>query len=117
VASFALNSFASGFTPGNVAVFNQQIAAACAGGALALPQVTCIDVNPAFADMGTSYLIGPVSRQDLQAMLYAPPSPDQQNTVNFYFSNNPNGKLVGDGVHLSNSGKARLAAYLVGFMP
>jgi hypothetical protein len=117
VASFALNSFASGFTPGNVAVFNQQIAAACTGGALALPQVTCVDVNPAFADMGTSYLIGPVSQQDLQAMLYSPPIPEQQNMVNFYFSRNPNGMLIGDGGHLSNSGKARLAAYLVGFMP
>ncbi len=116
-APFALNSFASGFTPGNVAAFNAQIAAACAGGALALPQIRCIDPNPAFGGMGLSYLVGPMTKPELDSLLTAPPNPDQANQVSFYFGSNPSGALVGDGVHLSNAGKARLAAYLVDQMP
>ncbi len=116
-APFALSSFASGFTPGNVAAFNAQISAACAGGALALPQIRCVDSSPAFVDIGLSHLIGPVTKQDLDALLTAPPSPDQANQVSFYFGSNPGGSLIGDGVHLSNPGKARLAAYLVDLMP
>lgn len=116
-APFAARTFASGFTPGNVAAFNQQIAAACAGGALALPQVKCVDANAALGGMGLAAVVGPASQQDLNTLLIAPPSQDQANQVSFYFSNNPGGSLTGDGVHLSNSGKAQLAAYLVGLMP
>jgi hypothetical protein len=116
-APFAARTFASGFTPGNVAAFNQQIAAACAGGALARPQVKCVDANAALGGMGLAAVVGPASQQDLSTLLIAPPSQDQANQVSFYFSNNPGGALTGDGVHLSNSGKAQLAAYLVGLMP
>jgi hypothetical protein len=116
-ASFALNSFASGFTAGNVAAFNGQISAACAGGPLALPQVRCIDSDPAFGGMGLSYLVGPITKAEFDAAQITAANPDQANQVNFYFGSNPGGSLVGDGVHLSNAGKARLAAYLVDQMP
>ncbi len=112
-APFALGSFASGFTPGNIAAFNQQIAAACAGGALALGQVACVDSNAALGGLGLAQVIGPTSLQDLQNGLAVPLSPDEQNMVNFYFSAHPDGMLVGDGVHLSGVGKAALANYLV----
>jgi hypothetical protein len=114
---FALSSFAFGFTPGNVAAFNGQIAAACSGGPLALPQVRCVDANAALGAMGLSHVIGSITKPELDSLLIAPPNPDQGNQVSFYFTSNPSGTLVGDGVHLSNAGKARLAAYLVDQMP
>lgn len=116
VAPFAA-AFAGGFTPDRVAAFNGQIAAACAGGGLAIPQVMCIDINSAFAGMGTGHLIGPMGRDDLEKQLFAPPAPDQGGLLNAYWGGNPGGLANGDGVHLSAAGKAALAAYLIGRMP
>jgi hypothetical protein len=116
-APFALNSFASGFTPGNIAAFNQHIAAACSGGALLIKGVVCVDANAIFGGMGGAHVIGPVNRDTLKQLQIAPSNPEQENMVEFYFRNNPGGMLTGDGVHLSNAGKAQLAAYLVPMMP
>lgn len=113
-APFALSSFAAGFTPGGIAAFNQQIAAACSGGGLAIPQVMCVDANAALGGLGAAGVIGPISAQDLQAALVVPFTAEEQNMINFYASNNPSGALIGDGVHLSGSGKAALASYIVG---
>ncbi len=116
-APFALRTFAAGFTPSVVGLFNQQIAAACGGGPLALKQVQCVDANAIFAGMGTANVIGSMSQQDLNTFLAIPPSGDAANMLSAYFGANPNGAATGDGVHLSNSGKAQLAAYLVPLMP
>src|SRR5581483_6037385 len=59
-APFAARTFAS---------FNQQIAAACTGGALALPQVKCVDANAALGGMGLAAVVGPASQQDLSTLL------------------------------------------------
>ncbi len=56
--AFALRTFAAGDTPGAISTFNQQIAVACSGGALAFKQVRCIDANAIFAGSGQSYVIG-----------------------------------------------------------
>lgn len=116
-APFALNTFATGFTPGNIGAFNQQIGAACAGGALALKQVVCVDSNAIFGGMGGSHVIGPINRDTYNSLLIAPPPADQAALVSAYFSGNPSGQIIGDGVHLSPGGKSQLAAYLVGQMP
>ncbi len=116
-APFALNTFATGFTPGNIGAFNQQIGAACSGGALALKQVVCVDSNGIFGGMGGSHVIGPINRDTYNTLLIAPPKPEQADMVNAYFNNNPSGQIIGDGIHLSASGKTQLAAYLVGQMP
>jgi hypothetical protein len=115
-AGFALNTFAPGFNGPTIAAFNQQIAGAC-GGALALPQVRCVDANPIFADMGQGHLLGAFSRDSLLAVLAVAPSAEVGGMINTYFDANPDGSINGDGVHLSNSGKARLASSLVGMMP
>jgi hypothetical protein len=98
-APFALSTFASGFTPDRVNAYNAQIGAACASGALALRLVSCINIGPAFA--GVPYLVGPTSRQELEASLVAPLTPEEGGLVNYFFGQNPAGLLVGDGVHLS----------------
>lgn len=116
-AAFALHTFASGDTPAAVSTFNQQIAAACSGGQLAYRQVRCVDSNAIFGGVGLNYVMGQVSHQSLNAIVYPPLSADATALLNLYFSTNPNGMLNGDGVHLSNSGKAALAAYIVPLMP
>jgi hypothetical protein len=114
---FALRTFASGDTPGAISAFNQQIASACSGGALAFKQVRCIDANAIFAGSGQSYVIGQTSQSALTAIVVPPLSSDATSLVNAFFGSNPNGLINGDGVHLSNSGKAVLAAYVVPLMP
>jgi hypothetical protein len=116
-APFALRTFASGDTPGAVSTFNAQIASACSSGALLLPQVRCVDVGPAFAGMGSSYVLGATSQLDLSLMLAEPVSGDVQNMLSSYFGSGSNKTINGDGVHLTNAGKAALAAYLQGMMP
>jgi hypothetical protein len=109
-APFAASTFASGFTPGNVAAFNAAMAALCGS------QIRCADAGAAFVGMGTSYLLGPASQQDLLGALVAPLSPDHGGLVTLYFSQNPGGLMTGDGVHLSAAGKSALAAYLAQFI-
>jgi hypothetical protein len=116
-APFALRTFAAGFTPPVVGLFNQKIAEACSSGPLTLKQVQCVDANAIFAGMGTGYVIGVMSQQDLNSFLAVQPSGDASGMINGYFGGNPGGMITGDGVHLSNAGKARLAEYLVSLMP
>jgi|GEM_PF-1634713 hypothetical protein len=114
---FALAGFASGFTPTGVATFNQQMAAACTDGALAtIKQVTCVDTGAAFASMGTSYLVGPMTRQQIESELVGSLTAEENAMLDYFTGINPNGLLQGDGVHLSATGKTVLANYLVNLM-
>ena len=115
--AFAQRTFAPGYMPQIINAFNQQIASACTGGALASPQIRCLDSNAAFAGSGPGYLLGQVSQSQLTASLIIPPAADVQAMLNAYFGANPGGLINGDGVHLSGVGKAMLAAYLVPYMP
>ncbi len=115
--NFALLGFASGFTPSGVSTFNQQIGAACAGVALgSLAPVSCVDTTSAFVGMGTSFVVGSMTRDQLQAELVSEINADETALINYYLANNPNGMLIGDGVHLSTAGKTALAGYLVNLM-
>ncbi|MCS6871043.1 MAG: hypothetical protein NZ571_06255 [Anaerolineae bacterium] len=114
-APFALN-FAGGFSNDRVVAFNAAIAAACSGGSLALPQVRCIDISGALG-MGTAHLVGNMTRAEVEAALVVPPSAEHGGMLNAFWSSNPDGVLIGDGVHLSSSGKSALAAILARQMP
>ncbi len=115
-SKFALTSFATGFKPNVIAAFNAQIAAACAGGALALLQVTCVDINEAFVGMGTSYVVGPMSRDEINKTLISGINAEELKLYNYWADGHPQGKFIGDGVHLGTAGKIALAAYLVPIM-
>lgn len=114
---FALTGFATGFTAPGINTFNQQIGAACANGAFGkAEQVTCMDSSAAFLSLGMVYVVGPMSWTQLQAELIAPINGEETAMINFYLSQNPNGMLIGDGIHLSTAGKSALASYLVNMM-
>ncbi|MFQ3534474.1 MAG: hypothetical protein SNJ58_01220 [Aggregatilineales bacterium] len=114
-APFALN-FAGGFSNDRVAAFNAAIAAACSSGSLALPQVRCVDISAALGT-GMAHLVGNMTRAEVEAALVAPPSAEHGGMLDAFWSSNPDGVLVGDGVHLSSYGKSALATILARQMP
>ncbi len=115
-APFTLG-MAGGFTPQAVQLFNEAMARACREGALSqMPQVTCVEADNAFRDLGTTYVVKGMRRDEIEAVKTAPLSPEHQNMLNYYSSINPNGVMQGDGVHLSSLGKRALASYLADIM-
>jgi hypothetical protein len=114
---WALNTWAAGYTAQGMTLYNREIAVSCQSGVLStLDTVVCVDINRAFEGMGTSYVIGPASRQQLLDSLYVPLNAQYQGWLDFYFGSNPNGVIVGDGIHLSTPGKIALARYMVDLM-
>ena len=113
-SQYALETWASGFTPENVAIYNAAIAESCRVGALSqMPQVTCHSANLAFEGMGITHVISLTTREELMEDLVTPLRSSDMNWVESYFAANPGGRLLGDGVHLSKLGKVALAAHLV----
>jgi hypothetical protein len=114
VAQFAADTWANGFTPENRDLYNHEIGASCDLGSLSqITQVTCINTDDAFQGMGSSYVIGLISREELSKNLVAPLNDIQQEWLDQYFATNPGGTLQGDGIHLSTVGKKALSAFLV----
>jgi hypothetical protein len=115
-APFTLG-MAGGFTPQAIQLFNQEMERACREGALSrLRQVTCVEVEAAFRELGTTYVVQGMRRDEIEAVRTAPLSPEHQNMFNYYTSLNPDGVMQGDGVHLSSLGKRVLASYLADIM-
>jgi hypothetical protein len=111
---FALNTWAAGFTPFNVEIFNRALAESCTnGGIKAVRQAICVESDPAFIGLGIGHVIGPTTREEFLASLVSPLRQNQVAWLNAYYAAEPNGVLLGDGVHLSEAGKRALARYLV----
>lgn len=118
VAPFAQQTWASGFVPENVELYNREIGLSCTVGSLSqIPQVACANVDEAFEGFSdNSYVIQWISHQGLNDALIAPLNPMQEALLDQYFAVHPDGLLQGDGVHLSVEGKTALAAFLVRVM-
>jgi lysophospholipase L1-like esterase len=115
-APFSKN-MAYGFTPIAIQYFNEQMARSCKEGELSkIAQVSCIDSNSVFATLGTAYVVGPMSRQEVEAFNTRPLEPQEQKDLDYYVRVNPAQPLIGDGIHLSSLGKTVLAAELVDIM-
>lgn len=113
-AEFTANNSGRGLYPERIDAFNEALANACAPGGLlaAYSQVTCIDIQPYFYDMGTSHVLGETTLQAYQAALYRETS--YTPTLDDFFANHPDGVIIGDGIHLSLAGRDRLAERLAG---
>ena len=111
--AFALKNFATGFKPDVISAFNQQIAAVCAGPLSAYTQVTCLNLNSAFVGMGTSYVVGLMTREQINPQLVSSINDQELALYNNWADGHPGGLMRGDGVHLSRPGKQALASYLV----
>lgn len=105
---------AYGFTPNAITLFNQSMKAACTLGELSkMPNVLCIDVAPAFQEVGSRYVVGQMPRSEVDAMTTRRLTPDEQNLLEYYSRTFPGAPLNGDGIHLSSLGKRLLANYLL----
>jgi hypothetical protein len=111
-AEFTADNSGRGLNTERIDAFNAVIAEACApGGTIAAyPQATCIDIRPFFEDMDSPVVLGETTRADYEAALnrttYNTPMLDD------FFAKNPDGVLIGDGIHLSLAGRDRLAVRL-----
>jgi lysophospholipase L1-like esterase len=110
---FAARTWAYGFTAQNVQIFNKAIAQACEEGALSdLPLVSCAPISPAFEGLGIAHVIGLTTREAFERSLISPLRAEARAWLNSFYEEEPNGLLLGDGVHLSIAGKDALARYL-----
>jgi lysophospholipase L1-like esterase len=110
---FAARTWAYGFTAENVQIFNKAIAQACEEGALSdLPLVSCAPISPAFEGLGIAHVIGLTTREAFERSLISPLRAEARAWLNSFYEEEPNGLLLGDGVHLSVAGKDALARYL-----
>lgn len=110
---FAARTWAFGFTAKNVEIYNAAITAACTEGALSsLPLVSCAPISAAFEGMGIEHVIGLTTRDAFERSIISPLRSDARAWLASYFEAEPNGLLLGDGVHLSVAGKDALARYL-----
>ncbi|MCC7209994.1 MAG: hypothetical protein IT323_22010 [Anaerolineae bacterium] len=115
-APFSSN-MAYGFTPTAIAAFNAALAESCQGGELSqIPHVLCMDVNVPFAAMDNSYVVGPMSREQVAALQTRPLSKDEQDMLDYLARTDPDARLIGDGIHLSPIGKTVLASYIVNLL-
>jgi hypothetical protein len=114
-SDFALRTWAFGFVPENVEIFNTEIQRACDFGALSkIAQVTCFRTSDAFAGMGIDHVLGPTTKEEFYESLVSAIGPQQEAWVQDFFSDSSRLYLLGDGVHLSSKGKRALANYIVG---
>lgn len=110
---FAARTWAYGFTAQNVQIFNAAIAEACENGDLSdSPLVSCAPISPAFANMGMEHVIGLTTRDAFERSIISPLRSEAREWLNSFYAQEPNGLLLGDGVHLSVAGKDALARYL-----
>lgn len=112
-APFAANTWASGFNNQGILLYNNEIEKACRYGTLStFTQVTCSELQPAFTGIEGSHVIKYTDRATLYNLMITALSADEENFINYYFSSNPGGMILGDGVHLSPLGKTALAIYV-----
>ena len=113
-SDFTIDNSGRGLTPERIGAFNAAIAEACQpegrfGGS---PQVTCVDIRPYFDGFeDTSYVVKETTRTEFEAALYRSTSRTPQ--IQDYFAANPDGTIMGDGIHLSLAGRDALMRQLV----
>jgi hypothetical protein len=107
-AEFTEHNAGVGLTPERLRAFNAQIASACRpdGSIGRYPQVLCADTQTFFEDMDTPYVLAETTQAQYEALVYRQTA--FMARVDSFFQANPDGALIGDGIHLSLAGRERL---------
>lgn len=128
-SSLAEMIYNGSITPENVTALNDAILADCApDGAFA--DVTCMDISELYtnedADVddtegideedAADYVMTTVDRTTYQQFGYRTARIDDADLLDTYWRDNPTGSINGDGVHLSENGKAILVEALLVFL-
>lgn len=106
-----VEGYGVGVTFENFTAHVQAVLNACQpGGILARQQpLTCLETQPLFDGMDTSFVVLGCTRDEVLAMISEPVPADVQPMFDVYWRENPTALIDGDGVHLSPSGKAVVA--------
>ncbi len=107
--------YAGGYTADNVNGFNQRIFEACAtGGAIAaLGNITCLPVQDSLWAGGAGVFAGSMGRDTFYAGLHGAVPPESQPLLDDFWNKQPEGVIIGDGIHLSEQGKTLLAQLIL----
>lgn len=107
--------YAPGHTDENIAHFNTLIFAACKpdGGLGQIPNVSCMETASLFTGMNNQHVVIGGFREDILSGLYEPIPEDLLPYFEVFWHENPDGWIIGDGVHLSELGKNILADALI----
>jgi hypothetical protein len=111
-AEFTATNSGFGLTPERINAFNAKLTAMCSpDGSLGnLPQVICVDTQPVFEGMETPYILSLTTQAEYRVLFYR--TTGFASRIEAFFRENPNGQLIGDGIHLSLTGRIRLMQYL-----
>jgi hypothetical protein len=111
-AEFTVTNSGRGLTPERINAFNDKLTAMCSpdGSLGSLPQVVCVDTQPVFDGMDTPYILSLTTQDKYRALFYRTTGFTPR--IEAFFRDNPNGQLIGDGIHLSLAGRIRLMQYL-----
>lgn len=99
-------------TQESVTLVNQMLSEACAGGVLA--GVSCMDISGLFLD--GSHVFTSLSQEQYVTAAYSPVNVEDTTMLELFWAEQPEGVILGDGVHLNAQGKAQLAEALVVFL-
>lgn len=102
----------------HVPVFNEAIFEACAKGGFKgrfqkLADVTCLDVESVFAEMDNTHVVTDVGQSLFYAILVEPVTGQAADAFRIYWEQNPGAVVHGDGMHLSEAGKAALVGVVI----
>lgn len=105
--------YSPGYTDENVALFNEALFEACTSGALATEDITCLRTDTLYEGLDYQHVVRQTSQADVLAALYEDIPADVAPFFEVFWRDNPDGLVIGDGVHLNEPGKVILAEAIV----
>lgn len=103
--------YSPGHTDENISLFNERLFVACEQGLA--PNVTCMETASLFAETNYQHVVLGGTQEDILDSLYEPIPEDVLPYFEVFWRDNPDGWIVGDGVHLSTLGKNLLSEALI----
>lgn len=101
-------------TPQTIDSYNRALAFACQpdGPLGAIDGVSCHSTAGLFDDLNRTHVITTVTQQAFDELRMGALSPQEQTLLDFYWQQNPDGTLTGDGVHLTPLGQQVLTQFI-----
>jgi hypothetical protein len=111
-ADFTASNNGFGMRPERIDAFNDLFKQYCLPNrALGrIPQVVCVDTQKLFEGMGNDYILTGATRDEFKDIVYS--NTGFRPTAEQFLEDNPNARLIGDGIHLSIPGRIRLMSRL-----
>lgn len=109
-----MNTVYAYVTPQYIDLYNQALALACLpdGPLGRIDGVTCAPTAGVFDDLDGAHLITDVNRQTFETWQTEPLDETAQTILDFYWEQNPDGQIQGDGVHLTPLGQQTFAEFI-----